>query len=211
MDDHKETLEFSLFAMRLSIFLVLLMWTIDKMVNAVHAASVYDKFYYLSGFEGYMLYIGLVELFILGAFVIGTYKKITYGAVLLFHTISTLASFKQYFAPFDGNNLLFFAALPMLVVCVTLFLLRDYDVKFTVAEIRQKMAMANQMVGSVKWFSEEKGFGFIAQENGSDVFVHHSAINGTGRKSLREGQKVTMDITDGDKGPQAVNVNIVRG
>lgn len=66
---------------------------------------------------------------------------------------------------------------------------------------------ANQMQGTVKWFNYKKGFGFIEQENGEDVFVHHRSIIGTGRKSLREGQKVMMEVVDGDKGLQAENVN----
>ncbi|BFM05728.1 cold-shock protein [Halioxenophilus aromaticivorans] len=61
-------------------------------------------------------------------------------------------------------------------------------------------------VGTVKWFNETKGFGFISQESGPDVFVHYSAITGDGFKSLAEGQKVEMDVTDGKKGPQAENV-----
>jgi len=60
--------------------------------------------------------------------------------------------------------------------------------------------------GTVKWFNESKGFGFIAQDNGDDVFVHFSAIKGSGYRSLVEGQKVTFDIEKGDKGPKAVNV-----
>lgn len=60
--------------------------------------------------------------------------------------------------------------------------------------------------GVVKWFNDEKGFGFIEQETGSDLFVHFSAINGTGRRSLTEGQKVTFEVAEGQKGPQAVNV-----
>ena len=66
--------------------------------------------------------------------------------------------------------------------------------------------MAN---GSVKWFDDRKGYGFIEQEDGPDVFVHHSAINATGFKSLREGDQVTFDIEQGQKGPAATNVTVV--
>jgi len=61
-------------------------------------------------------------------------------------------------------------------------------------------------VGTVKWFNAEKGFGFIASESGEDVFVHFSAIQSTGYRSLDEGQTVEFDITQGQKGPQAANV-----
>ena len=62
------------------------------------------------------------------------------------------------------------------------------------------------MLGKVKWFSAEKGYGFIEREDGSDVFVHFSAIQDDGFKCLTEGQNVTFDIVDGNRGPQAANV-----
>lgn len=66
--------------------------------------------------------------------------------------------------------------------------------------------MSNTVEGTVKWFNDEKGFGFIEQEGGKDVFVHYSAISGDGRKTLSDGQRVTMEVTQGQKGPQAENV-----
>ncbi|MFH1351551.1 MAG: cold-shock protein [Pseudomonadota bacterium] len=66
--------------------------------------------------------------------------------------------------------------------------------------------MAN---GIVKWFSDQKGYGFIEQEDGPDVFVHHSGIKGNGFKSLKEGDRVTFEIEQGKKGPSAVDVFLV--
>ena len=63
--------------------------------------------------------------------------------------------------------------------------------------------MAN---GTVKWFNESKGFGFITQDDGTDVFAHYSAIQGEGFKSLAEGDAVSFDVVDGDKGPKAENI-----
>ena len=63
--------------------------------------------------------------------------------------------------------------------------------------------------GIVKWFSEKKGYGFIEQEEGPDVFVHHSGIEGSGFKTLNDGDRVTFDIEQGQKGPSAVNVTVV--
>jgi CspA family cold shock protein len=64
-------------------------------------------------------------------------------------------------------------------------------------------------VGTVKWFNAEKGYGFIAPESGEDVFVHFSAIQASGYRSLEEGQVVEFDVTSGSKGPQAANVRLV--
>jgi len=65
------------------------------------------------------------------------------------------------------------------------------------------------MNGTVKWFNDSKGYGFISREDGDDVFVHHSSIAGEGFKSLTEGDEVTFEIEQGDKGPSAVNVQKV--
>lgn len=69
--------------------------------------------------------------------------------------------------------------------------------------------MAELSTGTVKWFNNEKGFGFIEREDGDDVFVHYSEIEGGGFKSLDEGQKVEFEITQGKKGPQASSVRLV--
>ena len=63
--------------------------------------------------------------------------------------------------------------------------------------------------GMVKWFNEKKGFGFIKQDEGPDVFVHHTGINATGFRSLNEGEQVSFDVEEGPKGPRAVNVTLV--
>jgi len=65
------------------------------------------------------------------------------------------------------------------------------------------------MIGTVKWFDDTKGYGFIEAENGSDVFVHHSAIQSTSFRTLSEGQKVQFDVTSGPKGQQASNVQLL--
>ena len=68
---------------------------------------------------------------------------------------------------------------------------------------KEVVAMAE---GIVKWFSDQKGFGFIERDGDKDVFVHHSAISGSGFKTLAEGDQVTFDVEEGPKGPSAVNV-----
>lgn len=62
--------------------------------------------------------------------------------------------------------------------------------------------------GIVKWFNDSKGFGFIEQEDGNDLFVHHSSINASGFRSLNEGDRVTFDVEEGQKGPAATNVTV---
>lgn len=69
--------------------------------------------------------------------------------------------------------------------------------------------MAERETGTVKWFNSNKGYGFIERDNGKDVFVHYSAINGAGYRSLQEGQRVEFTVVQGDKGPQAQDVVVV--
>ena len=72
--------------------------------------------------------------------------------------------------------------------------------------IRKVQIMSDKTTGTVKWFNESKGFGFIEQESGPDVFAHFSAITGSGFKTLAEGQRVEFTVTQGQKGPQAENI-----
>ena len=126
--ENEKNLQLSLLLLRLSVFLVMFMWTIDKFLNPEHASKVYESFYFVGGLDHIAFYtLGGVEMIILLLFLVGYKKKFSYGAVLVFHTISTLSSFKIYLAPFEGPGLLFFAAWPMLAACITLFLLRDHD------------------------------------------------------------------------------------
>lgn len=125
METVEKRIRISLLALRLGVFIVMLMWTLDKFVNPGHASAIFEGFYGLAGLgAGIMYVVGAVELLIILGFVLGIAKKLTYGAVLVLHTISTLSSFDRYLG-FD--SLLFFAAWPMLAACLTLFLLRDLD------------------------------------------------------------------------------------
>lgn len=118
----------ALLSLRLSVFLVMAMWTLDKFVRVEHAAKVYSHFYLLPQWgKGMFQILGAAELALLLLFLAGFKKRATYGLVLALHAVSTLSSYKQYASPFEGGNLLFFAAWPMLAACWALFLLRDLD------------------------------------------------------------------------------------
>ena len=122
----------SLLLLRWSVFLVMLMWTLDKFIRPEHASGVFQNFYYFPELgEAIYFVFGGIEFLILIAFLVGFFKTFTYGAVLFFHAISTLSSFHQYFHPFENLNLLFFAAWPMLVACLVLFWFRNEDTYLT--------------------------------------------------------------------------------
>lgn len=128
----QKKLQWSLLSLRLGVFIVMLMWTLDKFVNPAHGAAVFEKFYALPNLGANVFYaLGLAQLILVIAFVIGYKKRLSYGIILLMHAGSTFSSYNQYLDGF--NNLLFFAAWPMLAACLTLYLLREADTKFTVS------------------------------------------------------------------------------
>ena len=130
-------LPLALLTLRLGIFLVMLMWTLDKFVQPDHSAGVFANFYGLSGLGPTIFtVIGILELLLILAFVSGIAKRLSYGLVLVLHAGSTLSSYAQYLDPFA--NLLFFAAWPMLAACFALYYLRDHDTLMTLDQLRGK-------------------------------------------------------------------------
>lgn len=128
-------LPLSLLLLRLGVGLVMIMWTIDKIINPGHADAVFSNFYGLDGLtSGAFVAIGLVQALVVAAFVAGAYRSISYALILLMHAVSTISSWKQYVDGFD--NLLFFAAWPMLAACIALFLLRKHDRLFSLDHYR---------------------------------------------------------------------------
>ncbi|MGJ3243284.1 MAG: hypothetical protein ACFE0O_10075 [Opitutales bacterium] len=127
-DTLQSRLAWSLLVLRLTVFIVFAFWTLDKFLNPEHTARVFANFYQIENLSAAMSYaIGTVQAVILLAFLVGFRKTVSYGLVLALHAVSTLSSFPQYLAPFEGPNLLFFAAWPMLGALIALFLLRDAD------------------------------------------------------------------------------------
>ncbi|MGJ3251719.1 MAG: hypothetical protein ACFE0J_11375 [Elainellaceae cyanobacterium] len=128
MNSISTRLPLCLLLMRLGVFLVMLMWTLDKFINPSHAAAVFETFYFIGGLGNPLIYlIGAIQLVIVIAFVAGFKKKFSYAAILFLHTISTVTPLQKYLNPYADANLLFFAAWPMLAACFTLFYLRDWD------------------------------------------------------------------------------------
>lgn len=127
----------SLLLLRLGVATVFLMWTIDKFVNPEHAAAVFTKFYMISSLNHVAAYVvGGVQLLLVVAFLLGLYRAWTYGAVLALHAVSTFSAWANYLDPWTYPNLLFFAAIPMLAACITLWMNRDLDV-YSLDELRK--------------------------------------------------------------------------
>ncbi|MBJ2135526.1 hypothetical protein JEU11_03585 [Paraglaciecola chathamensis] len=132
-NDVRNRLQWSLFALRLGVFIVMFIWTLDKFVNPGHSIAIFEKFYSIPGLGETVAYImGALQLLLVLAFVTGIKKRFTYGIIFIMHGASTLSAFNQYFDAF--NNLLFFAAWPMWAACFALYLLRDEDTKFTLSK-----------------------------------------------------------------------------
>ncbi|MEQ6885710.1 MULTISPECIES: hypothetical protein [Halomonadaceae] len=128
-------LPIALLALRLGVFIVMVMWTLDKLVQPEHTAGVFANFYGLSGLgPSIFMLLGVAQLVLVLAFVAGAFRRLTYGLIFLLHTVSTLSSWAQYLDAF--NNLLFFAAWPMLAACFALYLLRDQDTLFSIDAAR---------------------------------------------------------------------------
>ena len=128
---HQSNIELSLLLLRLSVFIVMLVWTIDKFTNPAHGAAILEGFYSISGAgESILMAMGAAELVLILAFVAGMWKKYTYGIVMILNGLTTFSSWKQYL----DMNLLFFAAWPLLAASVALYLLRDLDNKCTLSK-----------------------------------------------------------------------------
>lgn len=132
-NDVRTRLQWSLLALRLGIFIVMFVWTLDKFVNPAHSIAIFEKFYSISGLGETLAYtLGALQLLLVIAFVAGFKKRLTYGLIFLLHGGSTLSAYAYYMDAF--NNLLFFAAWPMWAACFALYLLRDEDTKFTLSK-----------------------------------------------------------------------------
>ncbi|AQM67022.1 hypothetical protein Vca1114GL_00499 [Vibrio campbellii] len=122
----QQQLGIALLALRLSIALVFIMWALDKVLVPEHAMKVFSGFYGLDISSGFSVALGIAQLVFIGVFLAGLWKNLTYLAILVLHSGSTFSSFAKYLDPF--NNLLFFAAWPMLAACFALYLLREHDI-----------------------------------------------------------------------------------
>lgn len=123
---------FPLLFIRLSVALVMAVWVADKFLRPEHTAAVFEQFYFIAGLTTLAAYIlGAVQGIIVLAFLIGWRKRLSYGLVLAMHAVSTLSSFSVYLRPFEGANILFFAAWPMLAAIAALYNLREQDTLLT--------------------------------------------------------------------------------
>ena len=123
----------ALFFARISVFIVMALWAIDKLINPEHAGKVFEKFYFMKGLGSEVFFvIGIAQLAIYVGFLLGAKKNITYMLVLIMHGLSTLSTYQQLANPFEARNMLFLAALPMLAACYFLWTMREQDTLFNI-------------------------------------------------------------------------------
>lgn len=133
-----QRIRLSLFLLRLGIFVVLAIRVLDKFLRPDHAKAVFDYFYGIIDVSDRLIYaLAIAQTIIAICFLLGLAQRLTYGLVLLIHSISTFGPYQQYLSPFANNSLLFFAAWPMLAACFALYLLRDLDT-WSIAGYRRK-------------------------------------------------------------------------
>ncbi len=120
-------LQWSLLALRLGVFTVFLVWTLDKIFNYQHNSGMVKGYYNVEVAQWFLLSVGIAELVLLIIFLAGKFKTLTYGVLLIAHTVTTLASSWQLLPPYEKHQLLYFGSLPMLAACFALFMMREYD------------------------------------------------------------------------------------
>ena len=129
-------LRLSLLLLRLGVFIVMFMWTLDKFVKPDHGIGIFKNFYFLNGMSSQIMYaLGALEAIVILGFVAGFQKKWTYTIVLALDAVSTFSAYGRYLDPW--KNVLFFAAWPMLAACIALYLLRDEDTLFALEKKRR--------------------------------------------------------------------------
>ncbi len=125
---HDRHIALVLLMLRVSVFLVMFVWTLDGLVRPAGVASLYEPLRLPAGVDHRVLYgIAFLVLAILVSFLMGIQKRLSYGAVLVLNAVWVLSSYQRYLAPFAGTNLLFFATWPMLAACFGLYALRHLD------------------------------------------------------------------------------------
>ena len=130
MTDERK-LQWGLFSLRVGIAFIFLTWTIDKIFNYSHNSTMLSKYYFVEISQPILLAIGIAELILILVFLAGKFKNVTYALILIFHLVTTIASAKKLFPPYEIHQLLYFGAIPMLAACICLYLNRDADTLFT--------------------------------------------------------------------------------
>jgi hypothetical protein len=121
-------LRVSLLSLRVSAFIVMFVWTIEKFLNPQHSIGIMKRFYMIEGLGVNIVYaLGVLQLLLVLGFVAGFKKRFTYGSILILHGISTLSTWSKLIDPWGPRNLLFFTAIPMLAALFALYKMREHD------------------------------------------------------------------------------------